>query len=425
MLVSSLFMVFDSIFVGKFVGTTAFAALGLGMPMIIVNFALSDLIGVGSSVIISILLGKKEENRANNCFTCATIMTLITGLVVGIAFFFFSPVFMRLMGAEGELASLGVQYIRIYALFSPFTTMTFSLDNYLRICGKIKTSMFLNILMTIGTVLFESILILGFDMGIAGAALGANISFFLFVIAGLSMFLGRKLQLKFVKPSFSFKLVLQIFKNGSPAFLTNVAGRIFSIAMNIMLLKMGGEAAVAIYGVLMTVGGVVEQILYGVLDSLQPAIGYNYGAERIDRVKEIERYCLTTGAIISVLFAIIIFSIPGFIAFPFLEDLSLLTLAKHALRLFSFTYLFKWMGHSVQSFLMALERPMPATIISLSSAFVFPFILISTLLPLELDGLWLNYTVTSFLTAILSIVIILKIKKKLFYRYPYRKENID
>lgn len=414
MLASSLYSIFDSILVGKVLGTTAFAALGLSLPLVIVNFALADLIGVGSAVPISILLGKKEDKKANNYFTCATIMIIFTGLLMGILFYFISPIFMNFIGAEGELAKLGVKYIRVYAIFSPLITMTFALDNYLRICGKIKTSMILNVFISISTIFLELFFLLGLNMDIEGAALGTSLSMFIGTIIGLSMFMRGKLQLKFQKPEFNKKLIKDILKNGSPNFLSNVSGRIFSVIMNIMLMKLGGEQAVAVYGILMTVGGTAEQILYGILDSLQPAIGYNYGAAKFGRVKLIEKYCLISSSIVSIIFAMMMFSIPKPFAVLFLEDMSLLGLAEHALRLCSIAYLFKWISQAIQGFFLAIEQYIPAMYISLSNAFVVPTILIAVFYPLGLDGLWLNYSGTSFFTAILAVILMWKMKNKLF-----------
>ena len=414
MLVSCLYMVFDSIFVGKYVGTTAFAALGLAIPLVIVNFAISDMIAVGSAVPISIFLGRKEDKKANNYFTCACIMIFVSGLAMGALMYFASPTFMKLMGAEGQLADFGVKYIRIYALFSPITTINYAIDNFLRISGKIKTSMWFNIIMSLGTVVLELIFVVFLKMGIGGAALGANIAIAGVALWATCMFASGKLQLKFTKPAFNTRLFVQIFKNGFPAFLTNVAGRVFSVIMNVLLLKTGGESAVAIYGVLMTCAAVVEQVLYGVLDSLQPALGYNFGAGMVDRVKTLEKYCLGTTAMISIFFAVLIFAIPGYLAIPFLEDLSLLEVAKHALKILSFTFVFKWISFSFQFYFMALEKPFPAMCISTTAVFVFPLVLIPVLMPLGLDGLWLNYTVTSVLSAIFAVVLILVYKNKLF-----------
>ena len=420
MLVSSLYGVFDSIFVGKYLGTVAFAALGLGIPIVIINFALADLIGVGASVPISIFLGRHEDDKANNYFTCATIMIFLTGLFMGGLIYLVAPHFLSLMGADGVLHELGVKYIRVYAIFSPFTTMMFAIDNFLRICGKIKTSMVLNTCMGLGIIPLELLFILVFGWGIVGSALAGSIAMFIAVAVGIIYFSTGKLQLKFTKPHFSKRLVVEIAKDGSPAFLTNVSSRIFSIVMNMMLLKLGGAEAVAVYAVLMTLGSIVEQILYGVLDSLQPAIGYNFGAGEGGRVKKIVKYSFFGGAFISILFAIIMFSIPKILAIPFLEDLSLLDLTERALRLFCISYLFKWLSHAVQSYKLAVEKSKEAAIISISGVCIVPIIMIFALFPLGLDGLWLNQTCTAVLVDILAVFILFRREKK-----KRNKGNLD
>ena len=414
MLASSLYGVFESIFVGKFLGTTAFAALGLALPIVIMNFALAELVGVGSSVPISIFLGQKEEEKANNYFTCAILLTILMGFISGLLIFFGAPALLGLMGAEGELSDLAVRYLRIYAVCSPVAPMMFSLDNYLRISGKLKTSMALNIFFSVFTIGMELLLILVIPMGIMGAAIGTCVAMVVCVLIGISMFIPGKLQLKFVKPTFSKTLFVQIYKNGIAPFLTNLSGRLFSVVMNAMLLRFGGEAGVAVYGVIMALSGIVEQLLYGVVDSLQPVIGYNYGAGRFDRVKAIEKCILIAASSISVFFGAVIFTVPDVAAKLFLEDLSLLDMAVFAVKIASVTYLFKWFAATMQCFFMALERPMQAMMISVASACVFPLILIPVLLPFELTGLWWNYPLAALLSAVLALVSILINRNKLF-----------
>ncbi len=414
MLASSLYTVFDSMFVGKFLGTTAFAALGLAMPLIVINFALADLVGVGSSVPISIFLGKRKDKEANNYFTAATLLIILTGLLSGILIYIGAPFFMKLMGAEGELLILSVKYTRVYAIFSPLITLNFAMDNFLRICGRIKTSMFLNIFSSFATVLLELLFILSFKWEIEGAALGTCVSMLITVSIGMALFFRKNMQLKYVKPQFSGGMIGQIYKNGISTFLTNIAGRVFSIVMNMMLLKFGGEAAVAVYGVVMTIASIVEQLMYGLIDSLQPAIGYNYGADRIDRVKKIEKYIIITAGVVSIAGGIVMFIFPGQISTHFLEDLSLLDMTILAVRITSLSYLVRWIFSSIQGLFMALEQPFPAMAISICSASVFPLILTAVLLPFKLTGLWWNYTVTAFLTAILALILFKKYKNKLF-----------
>ena len=414
MLASSMYQIFDSIFVGKFIGTTAFAALGLAFPLIIINFALSDLVGIGSSVPISIMLGRKDDDEANNYFTCACLWVVVTGIFSGTLMYLIAPTYMAWMGATGELLRVGARYIRVYAMFSPFVPILYSLDNFLRVAGRPNVSMWLNIAMSIGTVIFESILILGLDMGIDGAAIGACSAMSICVITGMSMFARGKMQMKFVRPRFSWAMMAQIYKNGFPVFLTNVSGRIFSMVINVLLLRFGGEGAVAVYGLAIVVCSLVEMMLYGVIDSVQPALGYNYGAGRIDRVKSIEQYVMLGSLLISLVMGGLIVWIPQLLARPFLEDLSLLPLAVTVLRISCVSYLFKWLSQSIQSLFMALERPLPSMIISVCNVSAFPLLLIPVLLPWELTGLWWNFPITSLLTTLLALCLIYIYRKKLF-----------
>ena len=149
MLASSIYQLMEGIMVGQFLGDTAFAAVNLAMPFVIINFAVADLIGVGSSVIISHSLGRKEYDRANNVFTCACIGIAASGAVLGAILFGLSSPLLSAMGAEGELLELGTQYLRVYALCSPITTAVFAVDNYLRICGVIRGSLIMNICMSL------------------------------------------------------------------------------------------------------------------------------------------------------------------------------------------------------------------------------------------------------------------------------------
>ncbi len=132
MLASSLYQTFDGILVGQFLGATAFAALNLAMPFVVINFAISDMIGVGSAVPISVCLGKKQNQEANNIFTCSILMIIGGSIITGAIIFAAAPLFIGLMGAEGDFADFAIQYLRVYALCSPFTTIDMQ---WITICG--------------------------------------------------------------------------------------------------------------------------------------------------------------------------------------------------------------------------------------------------------------------------------------------------
>ena len=280
MLASSLYQLLDGIFVGQILGNEAFAALNLVMPFVIINFAISDLIGVGSAVPISVRLGEKRPEEANNIFTIACLLIFGQGIVVGGALFLLAPTLLHLMGAEGALAAMAVQYLRVYAVCSPIVGCVFASDNFLRICGQIRTSMMLNVLMSVLCVVFEFFFLAVLRIGIRGAALGTCLSMMVCAFLAMLPFFRGKMALKFVRPKFSRRILGQIVSCGCPTFLNNIAGRVTSIIMNMVLLQLGGASAVSVYGILMYADGIILQLMYGMCDSLQPAVGYNWGAAR-------------------------------------------------------------------------------------------------------------------------------------------------
>lgn len=415
MLASALYGIFDGVFVGNIVGDTAFAAINLAFPFVILNYALSDLIAVGSAVPISIALGKKEDERANHIFSASVILIIITGLAMGLFLYTASPLFMKLLGAKGELAELAVSYVRVYALFSPLTTMTFAVDNFLRISGKIKFSMFLNVGMSLGTIVLEFVFLFYLQLGIAGAALASCLSMAVMVIIAITPFLLRRLQLKFMRPTFSRALLKQIIACGSPAFLSNIAGRITSIVMNAALLSTGGQDAVSIWGILMYVGETIQPIVYGMCDALSPAIGYNYGAGLFSRVKTLARYIYTASAIVSLFAALLMLFVPEMLVSLFTKNTApeFVSEATAALRIYAFSRFTVWFSFATQIYMTAVDRPLFATVISLASSLVIPVALVFLLSSLGLTGLWLNPTLTAALTALLALILFLRFQKKM------------
>lgn len=415
MLASALYQTIDGVFVGQFLGATAFAAVNLAMPFVIINFSLADLIGVGSAVPISVCLGKKQDREANNLFTCACLLIVGTGVLMGALLYATAPLLIRLMGAEGAFADLAVQYIRVYAICSPVTTIVFAMDNFLRICGLIRGSMFLNILMSILSAVLEFLFLGVFRWGIWAAALATCTGMFLCVVLALLPFLRGQTLLRFCRPRFHLRQIRQMVACGSPNFLNNIAGRITSILLNFLLVRMGGETAVSVYGVLMYADGFIQPLLYGMCDSLQPAVGFNWGAGKFSRVRAIEKCCFVASGVVSLVAVLVILLFPAPITHLFMADVSedILAVAVGALQLFSLTYLTRWFSFATQSYMLAVEKPLPASLISVSTALLFPVLLVVLLWPLGLTGIWLNFAATALLAAILSAVILLTLRREL------------
>lgn len=422
MLASALYGLFDGIFVGQMLGDTAFAAINLAFPFVIINFAISDLIAVGSAVPISIALGRQEEKEANNIFTCALIMIMGAGAIMGTLLYFTSPYLLAFLDASEEAQRLAVQYIRVYAIFSPFITGGFALDNYLRISGKTKFGMWLSIIVSVVTAILEFIFLFVLKLDIWGAALASCISMFAFVLVAFLPFAFGKFTLKLTKPKFSAKTTKQIIKCGLPIFLSNISGRITSIVMNKALISMGGDSAVAIFGIQMYLGEVLNPVVYGICDSTQPAIGYNWGARRFDRVKKLAKCIFRASAIVSTIAFLSMWFLPDILIslFTTSTDVEFLNEATKALKIFAVSKLFFWFAFATQSYMTAVEKPLYATLISVGSAFVFPMIFIFALYSLGLTGLWLNAPLTMAACCIMSVIILI-----IFSKEMKKKENSE
>ncbi len=252
------------------------------------------------------------------------------------------------------------------------------MDNFLRISGMIRGSMMLNIIMSVISAGLEFLFLGILGWGIWAAALATCSGMFIAVALALIPFLRGRATLHFCRPHFHTAMIRQIISCGSPNFLNNIAGRITSILLNAILVRLGGETAVSIYGVLMYVDGFIQPLMYGMCDSLQPAVGYNWGAGKNSRVRAIERCCFTASGVVSLASVVVIALVPSQIASLFMSDADAAAMATAvtALQLFSLTYITRWFSFATQSYMLAIEKPLPASIISVSTALLFPVLLI-------------------------------------------------
>lgn len=423
MFAMSVYSIIEGIFIGQKLGEGAFAAINIAMPLVMINFSLADLIGVGASAPISIALGREDKETANNVFSCSVIMIFIASVLMGCIMYFAAVPLAGMMGAEGDLLDTSVRYLRTVALCSPLSTIFFAMDNYLRISGFVKTSMVINVLYAVVTAGFLAFFLFVLEMDVVGSALAVSISMSLCSVVAMIPFVMKKALLKFTKPKFSKRIFKEIIACGSPVFLSNVSGRITSILMNISLMTLGakilgengGTTAVAVYAVLMYASDLCWPLLYGVADSLSPALGYNWGAKNYVRVKKIAKCAYLGTFIIGIVSTSFLFFFSGNVASWFANenDVKLLEISTHAIKLFCFAYLFRWLGVTTQSFLSAIEKPLQATLMSVGTAFVFPVLLLGALWHFDLDGIWFNFVGVNILTAILSVILLIRLKAEI------------
>lgn len=415
MIFSGIYSIADGIFVGRCIGADALAAVNLVMPLIMISFALAEMIAVGSSVQIAMLLGQKEKELADRTFSVCIKVILGISVIIGLIFFFLSKPILMLMGTEGMALQYSIEYIRVYAVFSPLIIVYFAADNYLRICGKQNYSMALNIATSVLNIVLDFLLLVVWKQGVWAAAFTSCISMALGTVMALCPFFRNKLELKFVKGWISAKHFVKLVANGSSEFFANIASSIFSFILNIVLLSIGGATAVAAMSVVMYVESIASMMISGMSDSMQPAISYCHGAGLKKRVYALEKRVLVSAAVLS-LTACLLLRYGGAWVVPFFVkpgETELLTLSIHAMSLYALSYLVNWVDGCLSGYLTALGQAGRSFIVSIMGTLVLPLVGLAVLAPpLGLDGVCLMPLFAGVLSAVLSLVLVLTIKNK-------------
>lgn len=162
----SFYYIVDGIFVGKYLGNDALAALALIIPFIMISFALADMIAIGSAVQISMHLGLGKKHLARKIFSSSMLIIFLISCLVGILEYLLSPVLIDFLDVNEDIKSMAKECMLVFALFAPFTMCSFALDNYLRICGKTTYSMTMNVIIALSNIVLDYIFIVVLGWGL-------------------------------------------------------------------------------------------------------------------------------------------------------------------------------------------------------------------------------------------------------------------
>lgn len=409
---SAIYSITDGIFVGHFIGHEALAAVNLVMPLVMIITALADMVATGSSVRIAILLGQDKRDEANHVFSVCLAVIAGVSTLFGIAGFALAKPLISLMGADGATAEYAVGYFRVFAIFMPLCSVYFSTDNYLRVCGKVRLSMAINIVCSILNVLLDIILIVVLKKGLMAAALASCVSMSVGALWSLIPFLRNKLPLRFTKGRMAARQMATIMFNGSSEFFVSIAGSLFAIIVNVVLLRVGGATALAAASIVEYVESLTGMLIHSMTDALQPAISYCFGAGLMKRMKKIQRSVMAASAGLSVLAMLFLLTCGQYLLPLFIKDgdTALYELSLRAMQLYALSYLVRWITSTLSSYMTAVERPWHSIAISVMATLVYPLIFLAILVPLwNLDGVWILHFVAGIFSAVTAIIIVKRV----------------
>lgn len=406
----ALYSVVDGVFVGRYLGEDALAAVNLVMPVIMIVEALSNMIATGASVNISILLGEQKREEASRVFSFSVRFILLFSCLIGLLGYFYARPFVALIspGAGESAISLGADYLRVYAVFSPLVPIYYATDNFLRVCGKQKISMQINIATQISNVVLDFVLIAILHQGIQAAAAASCASIAIGSVITLALFARNRMDLYYTRGSIPAARFFRVAANGASEFFSSIANSVMSVVMNLFLLKYGGTTAVAAFSIVMYVDSIIGMMNFGICDALQPAISYCYGAGLLDRMRAIFRRVLFA-TILTAMAAFLFMLLAGPYAAAFFikpGDRELLAVSIIAIRIFAFSYLAGWIDMCFSSFFTALDRPARSFLVSLFGTLVFPISFLFLLSGLwGLTGVWLMAPVSTVASGILTLAL--------------------
>lgn len=291
-LVNSIYNVVDQIFVGNSVGELGNAATNVVFPLVLIVAALAMTFGVGGASAFSLYLGSKEEQKAKSVAGTSLTLTLLTGVVLAVLTLLFLRPILTAFGGRGQTLEYAIEYTRIVAFGTPLAMLGTGASQLIRADGSPRYAMLSTALGAVLNAVLAPILIFGFDLGMSGAAwatvIGQLVSSVL-ILRYFGRFQSVTLERRDYLPRKSS--VLRILKIGIAAGAMQFASTVISIVMNNVLgyygelSPYGRDIPLACVGIITKVAALFDGVSLGIAQSMQPIIGYNYGAGNYDRIK--------------------------------------------------------------------------------------------------------------------------------------------
>lgn len=416
-LVMSLNVLIDSVFVGKWIGSLAIAAISVVLPITFFIAALGMAIGIGGSSIISRALGAKNNEKALKTFGNQTALTfLLTSsmMLVGLAF---ADFLIPLFGGKGEIFAPAKVYYVIVLYGVPFLGFTMMGNNVMRAEGKPQFAMFTMILPSMVNLLSDYILIYVWDMGMAGAAWATTISYSISFFYVAYFFLSKNSELKIGFGHFIFDGAI-LKEIGSLGFVTLARQAVISftyLLMNNILFGLGGEAMIAVYGIIGRILMFALFPVFGITQGFLPIAGFNYGAGQYERVKETIKKAVIYASILGSLVFLGLLIFPEAMTSLFLSSRTDLSPEEVTMNTFVLEHTpaaIRWVFAATPiialqligaAYFQAIGKAVPALLLTLTRQgfFFIPLILILPGFWGEL-GVWLSFPIADVLATIVT-----------------------
>lgn len=419
MTASSLYNMVDSIFIGQGVGALAISGLAITFPLMNLSTAFGAGVGVGASSLLSVKLGQKDYDAAQNILGNTVVLNIITGVCFSIISLLFLEPILMFFGASGQTLPYAKDYMEIILLGNVVTHLYFGLNALQRAAGKPQLSMYMTIFTVILNAILDPIFIWPLGLGIRGAAYATVLSQLLALIWQLVMFSNKAEFIHFKRGIYRLRsrLVKNILAIGMSPFSMNVCACFVVIIINNSLVSHGGDMAVGAYGIINRIAFIFVMITIGVNQGMQPIAGYNYGAMKYDRMMRVLKYAVICGTCVTTTGFVVGEFLPEQCVRLFTSDQTLIDLSVQAMRITMVSFPIIGYQMVIANFFQSIGKAKISVFLSLSRQLVFLIPLLLVLPTLYgVDGVWWSMpvadTISALVTAVIMVLFMRRINKQ-------------
>ena len=413
-MVTSIYILADTIIIGKGIGIDAMAALNIVLPLFNIFFGNGLLFGVGGSVLMAIARGRGDVKTGECYFTVALILNIITCIFYTIFLWIFMEPIAKFLGAT----EVTMPYVMNYAPYviaglSVFAFSTF-LQTFVRNDGAPKLAMTAVVTGGISNVFLDLLFVYPLDMGMAGASIASVIGSGITVCILLCHFCSKSNGLKLSLQGFSFSYVKDIFASGFTSFLVDITSGIVMFVFNIEILKAVGDLGVSMYGVICNTAIIVICLCNGINQAAQPIISTNHGAGLPNRIIAVRSLGIKTAFAICSVATIIGLAMPNLFTYIFLNpNKEILAMSPIAIRTYFIGFFVTGINMFIVGYFQSIVKPGISLLLCLLRGCVLSILFVKILSPLfGIVGIWASVPLSELVTLLIAFYFIRKTGKE-------------
>ena len=417
MLGVSLYVLGDTMIIGRGLGSQGLAALNVSIPLINVFNGFGLLFGIGGATALSISRGRKEYGDVDNIFSKSMIMAFTIGIILTLVRIFFLDELVHLLGASSATFQMSKDYLGVLMSFSVMFLLNSALTVFVRNDGSPRLAMIGMLSGSIINVILDYVFIIKLKWGMAGGAFATGLSPIIGLIILSYHFIDKrnKFNFKFSKPDFN--ILKRIVANGSSSFVVELSAGIVIFAFNISLSRIAGDIGISAYSIIANLSLILSAIFMGIGQGIQPIVSFNFGADRLDRVYEATKLGIYTSLALGISFYALGLLFPEFLVSVFLNaEPELLNITVRGIKIYFSGFILMGINITLSSFIQSKEYAKTSLIISLSRGFVFIIIMLFFLPQLiGIEGIWLTLPLAELMTTVISLFRVTKYRQAIMY----------